>query len=156
MDAPRLAEDADPVVAALVADVGVALGGADVGVPGEVFDDLERDVALGEQGAEGVAQRVRMMMAGRELRLAGMAGDDLVRPAGREVPGRLAARAGRAQQKDVGLACGARLMPREDGGEGLARERHAPGTAATASRRPSVLGRVGEVVDLECDGFSDA
>jgi hypothetical protein len=32
--------------------VNVALGGADVGVAGELADDLNRYVAFGEQGAE--------------------------------------------------------------------------------------------------------
>jgi hypothetical protein len=67
-------EARDGLAAALVGDVDVLLGGADAGVPGEVADHLDRDAALGQQGAERVAQDVRCAQGlGRRARSACLA-----------------------------------------------------------------------------------
>ena len=46
------------VLQAVVVDVRVDRGGADVGVPGELADDVDRDAGVGEVRAEGVAQHM--------------------------------------------------------------------------------------------------
>ena len=48
----------DRVLEALLVDVGVDRGGADVGVSGELADDLDRLAGVGEMCAERVAQDV--------------------------------------------------------------------------------------------------
>ena len=48
------------VLQALLVDVGVDLGGGDVGVAEEFLDDAEVGAVLEQVGGEGVAQEVRV------------------------------------------------------------------------------------------------
>ncbi len=101
----------DSLLETVLADLEVASGGPNIGMAGELGDDLESDACLGQQGAEGVTERVRGLVAFGHPGPGGVARDDPSHRPTAERPGRVWL-GGQAQQQPVAVDDRSGAIPR--------------------------------------------